>query len=490
MSIAQLLPWFPIILGVGVGGRLLGRPRGLVLGGVCALFWIVLIQASSGTRVWSDGWTVWAIILGAIAITLMGGWAGPSASESRQHGNRPISGIQSIVGGSFFHPFSARGSPKRSSRGRNAIDGDPTIDSHAADDGVGRETSQCVNLLDRITAACRRFDDWINEHRDSLDLWPAFGEFIREVLFQTCRATHVKPYRMQADSGGWVPLRDAENSGANENPLPHLIIVDHVLAMRRSYVSVAAGHENAESGSASGDRQSRQSLAWCFAIRSGEACLGLVTVGRLDASPAPPKALLDSIEQIVGQFWRTVAEASANRSAEKQDAASGLLNRSSFIQQAKIALRESELQAEPAAVAMIAIHGLRELNDNGKWEIADELIHEVGSSLREKVRLDDRFGRFDGSRFVWLLRRVDSELANLIVRQVVTRLTVLCGDRQRWQASIAVRCGLVGGDLKASDIRTLVSQALVQSRRARTEGITVATDLHGTRDLAAAGAIE
>ena len=101
----------------------------------------------------------------------------------------------------------------------------------------------------------------------------------------------------------------------------------------------------------------------------------------------------------------------------------------------------------------------------------------IGGALRRKIRMDDRLGRFDGSRFIWLLRRVDAELASLIVKQVMSRLQTLCGDRNRWRSSIAVRCGVVGSGTESPDLRTLVSHALVQSRRARLEHVTIAGEL-------------
>ncbi len=71
-----LLPWFPIILGVGVGGRLLGRSRGIGLGIICAVFWVLLVQASVGVAVWGNPLTFAALLVGSGAIISMGAWSG------------------------------------------------------------------------------------------------------------------------------------------------------------------------------------------------------------------------------------------------------------------------------------------------------------------------------------------------------------------------------------------------------------------------------
>jgi GGDEF domain-containing protein len=128
-------------------------------------------------------------------------------------------------------------------------------------------------------------------------------------------------------------------------------------------------------------------------------------------------------------------------------------------------------------VAVIALEGLRELSDSGRWEIADELVREVSALLRRKVRVDDRIGRFDESRIVLLLRRVDSELALLIVNQIMARAAGLCGDERRWRTTISARCGVVGSGIDKPDLRTLLTKALGACSRAREEGWAVASDL-------------
>jgi hypothetical protein len=91
--------------------------------------------------------------------------------------------------------------------------------------------------------------------------------------------------------------------------------------------------------------------------------------------------------------------------------------------------------------------------------------------------MDDRLARFDDSRFIWLLRRVDSELAGLIVKQTMTRLSALCEDAVRWKARIAVRCGLAGSGMEKPELRLLLCRALAQAQRARVECLPIATEV-------------
>jgi diguanylate cyclase (GGDEF)-like protein len=448
MTLTLLLPWFPILLGVGVAGRLLGRGRGFALGLVCAMFWVVLVQASAGTAMWKQPWVVVTILMGAAAIFLMGGWAGqmppddpvPIRTRSASDGSRPRAGAW------------GSDSAERSSD----------------------ETRATAGLFDRFATVIHQFDDWLVEHRDDNDPWPPFGEFIRGVLFQCCRATHVKPYRLLSEGEELMPLRQPDPFLEVKRVSARQGILGHVVTTGRSYVNGDRAQGELIGQLAHG---CPEAILWCFAVTKGTQRLGAVTAGQLDIAPANNLALLRAVEQLVAQCWCLLAETVHSRTAGKDDPGSGLYNRAAFLQAARQSLRESYAQGEPVAIAVIAVEGMRELNDAGRWEVADELVREVADSLRRKVRMDDRLGRFDGSRFIWLLRRVDAELASLIVKQVMSRLTTLCGDRNRWRSSIAVRCGVVGSGTEYPDLRTLVSHALVQSRRARLEHVTIAGEL-------------
>jgi len=438
MTLTLLLPWFPILLAVGLGGRLLGRGRGFALGLVCAMFWVVLVQASAGTGIWRQPGVVATILIGAVAIFLMGGWAG----------QMPVHELSATPSSALFR----------------APSGDP-----------GREDAEAA--LDRFATLIHQFDDWLAEHRDDSDSWPAFGEFIRGVLYQCCKATHVKPYRLLSEGEELVALREPDPLAELKRISARQGILGHVVTTGRSYVG-GDPTQGALIGQLAQDLP--EPILWCFAVTQGTQRLGAVTAGQLDVAPEANRALLRAVEQLVSQCWCMLAETVRSRTAGQDDPGSGLYNRAAFLHAAQRSLRESYAQGEPVAAAVVAVEGLRELNDSGRWEVADELIREVADTLRRKVRMDDRLGRFDGSRFIWLLRRVDAGLASLIVKQVMGRLTVLCADHSRWSAcggSVAVRCGVVGSGMGKPDVRTLVSRALAQSRRARLEHLTIAGEL-------------
>ncbi len=446
MALTLILPWFPILLAVGVGGRLLGRTRGTFLGVVCAMFWVVLSQTSAGPRIWSDPWTVMAIIAGAVAIAAMGCWSGQTLIE--------------------------QSSPAASS-------------CPSSGDNVDERSNEDQAAFLQLCEAIDRFDDWLEEHRDDGNPWPRFDELVRSVMYRCCEASHVKPYRLLSEGEELVPLREPDPLADVERLSARRGIVGHVVTTGCSYLSGDTTRGELMDKLAG---ESQESVAWCFAIRQGTRRLGVVVTGQLGIPPEHCKPLLCAMERLVNQFWCMLHETIQSRSATQDDPVSGLPTRSAFLRSAEQSLSESYEQGEPVAVVVVALEGLRELTDSGRWDVADELVREVSDALRRKVRMDDRLGRFDGHGFILLLRRVDSELASLIVKQLMSRLTAVCGDDARWRATVGVRCGVAGSGTEEPDLRTLVSRALNQSRRARLDGVSIASDL-GSISVASGAAV-
>ncbi len=433
MPMTLILLWFPIILAVAVAGRLLGATRGIAVGFACALFWVSLVQASVGVGVWHDGWTVMSLIAGSLAIVFMGGWSGQGST------------------------------------------GDP-LEALDTADGNGGAPRALVRTdeLSCISAAIHQFDEWLADHRDDVDPWPAFGELVRNILHQSCQATHVHPCRLYGDREELVALHASDNADENERRSARHGVAGHVVTSGRPYVAGDPSQGELVHTLAAEDGER---IAWCFPITMGTRRLGVVVVGRLELPPEPNRMLLRTIEQTVNQFWCTLHETRLSRSSAQRDPVSGLFTRPAFFRAADSTLRESYRQGEPVALAILAIEGLRDMSDFGRWELADEVSAEMARSLGDKLRTDDRIGRFDDSRFILLLRRVDAELASLIVGQLVTRIDTIGNNASRWGGVIRVRCGLVGSGTEQPELRSLVERALVQARRARETDVAVSIDL-------------
>jgi GGDEF domain-containing protein len=172
-----------------------------------------------------------------------------------------------------------------------------------------------------------------------------------------------------------------------------------------------------------------------------------------------------------------------------------VLTRAAFFQAGSEGLAEAFRAAEPAAVAILALEGIRSLDDDGHWDAADDIRGVISSAIKQRLRADDRIGRFDDSRFILLLRRVDSELAQLIMRELLAQVSAALRARKPYADRIELRCGLAGTGVQHADsgcpessLRALTSTALDACVRARRTAAKLASDVCSTPTEAAARA--
>lgn len=340
---------------------------------------------------------------------------------------------------------------------------------------TGSNQRDTVELwMGRVGDAMDRFNSWLAEHGQDADPWPSFGEFVRGALYECCGAMLVTPYRVAGNGKELRALREANPLVQTDCISARRGIVGHVLTTGRSFVVGSPSNGQLVESLAEG---ADKAVAWCFVIQRGTEKLGVVTAGQVAGTCAAVPVVLSVAERLIAQCWLMAADAQRMHTLEQFDPICELLSRPAFLESAQEALSESYQCGDPVAVAVLALEGLRAVNDSGRWEIADDLLRNVSGILRSKVRTEDRLGRFDGSRFAILLRRVDSELAALIVRQLMAQLTTVCGDAGRWGASIRVRCGLAGSGTGRPTLRDLVSRALSEAQRARNQNRLISTDV-------------
>jgi diguanylate cyclase (GGDEF)-like protein len=463
VNVTPFVSWFPIIVAVAFGGRLLDRVRAVMLAGLCTVFWIALTVASSDASSWADPLNAAALLAGSAAIVAMGAWASEQAVAKA---------LTAEVGA----PRDVRVSPVASA--------DAVRVRGQADAGVTPAA---------LESAIEQFDDWLESHRDEADPWPAFDEFVRSTLYATCRATHVRTYRVLSEDDDLIPLTEPPAEAGTRSPVVSARhgIIGHVVTTGRSYMAFDPGHGALLDRMADAGSPAHSTMDWCFPISQGSRRIGVVVVGRVSGmgEQAPQPAHLRLVGQTIGMFWAMLCETCRSRSAETDDPVSKVLTREAFVRLGGQALRDSYRQGEPAAVSVVALERLRQLNDSGRWELADQLVREAAAIMRDKVRSDDLLGCFDESRFLILLRRVDSELAALIAGQLVSRLQHLCADESRWRTAIRVRCGVAGSGREQPDLRSLISSAVGQCHRARKADLTLSSDVDegGAVGRAAAG---
>lgn len=457
MSWTLFLPWFPLMVVVGMAGSLLSRGHAMVAGVGCVALWFVCCFAQLRGAPGADGIVVIAVIIAAAALVVTGLWAAELSEKQRR-------------------------------------DRTDTVTARLRSDAMGTEEKTAIKtqefgllsedtpatILPRYDAFSRimaKFDDWLESHRDDADPWPRFDEFLRGVLFDVCGASHVRPYRVLSEDEHLIPLGDAECAASRLAPPIRGGILGHVIASGQSYLAHDPAHGALVDQLAA---ESDERTEWCFPITAGSRRIGLVAARqvRLQEAASPSgRAFLRGVESLINLCWTSLVEVCRARSAELDDPVSKLLTREAFLRQAEAALQDSFRQGEPAALAVINLERLRELNDGGRWLQTDQLVREVSLQLRLKVRSDDLLGRFDDSRFLVFLRRVDSELATLIVRQLLGKLESLCGE-SRWNASVRARCGVVGSGVSKPTLKQMIIDAVAACLDAGRRDVPLQSDVN------------
>ncbi len=420
-----------MMLIAGVAGRSRTFARAGVVAALCAVFWVALCVAVAGGMDELRGWSAASLAAGTAAILAIARWTSGSRRAV------PPDGLPG--------PASA-----------------PRVD---AEPPLVHDTRWIQTLL-------RQFDDWLERYRSDADPWPEFGELLRGMLYEHCGASRIKPYRILSEDEVLVPLREMESSDSND-----------LLSAREGPIArmVALGRSLRTDGDDVEDRRILQEMiglglgpvAWAFPIRQASRTIGLVFVGELDRRLAPERAHRDrlaTMELLIGQCWSTLLEVCRSRASATTDPVSGLLTRDVLIGAGEHILRECYHRREPVTVLVIAIEGLRRLDERGLWCQANAIIGQAATELAGRCRPTDLLGRFDDSRFIMILRRVDAELAKLIAGELVARLRSLeVGDLPDG-VEIGFRGGVVSSGSDTPTLASLIAVAVGQCHRARRQG--------------------
>jgi diguanylate cyclase (GGDEF)-like protein len=144
---------------------------------------------------------------------------------------------------------------------------------------------------------------------------------------------------------------------------------------------------------------------------------------------------------------RALAYAEAER-VRAEDPRTGLLVRSSFVEQADSELRRIGASGEGAALLIVDIDRFRHVNELGGEKAGDALLADIGARLRRRVRRTDIAARISADRFALLQIDLstpgDAEtLAGRLLGDLRSRRRV--GDREV-DISVSIGIAVVPGD--------------------------------------------
>lgn len=307
--------------------------------------------------------------------------------------------------------------------------------------------------------------------------WSGFDQFVREMLAEQFGAGRVRCYHVCGEANTLEPLSGSDQPIARDGPEVRGGVVGYVLSTGRPFWRGKAGQGPLVEQLA---QAATDGIAAAWPIRGEGAVVGLITIGHLPAAPAAGFVRMEIIRRAVQGFWWQVRARAALAHARRTDRPTGVLTRSELFALAEPLLSEAKTNQEPVVAVMVALEGVRALDDRADWDVRDQLLQRIGRSLAAGLRSDDLIGRFADDRFVILLRRMDSGLARLIVKKLLAgvegQLDASAGENRR----VTVRAGLVGTGLRTCTVAELLAGAMDAVRSARQRGVMLASDVDDT----------
>ena len=141
-----------------------------------------------------------------------------------------------------------------------------------------------------------------------------------------------------------------------------------------------------------------------------------VTVGVLKAMSSQPAKFTEDDVHVLGLLSDAVGAAmffAAKYDVDElfhratHDALTGLANRSLFMDRLRSVVAQGERESHPAAVLMIDMDGLKQVNDNFGHRAGDAVIAEFANRIKGAARLSDTVARLSGDEFGVILMPVD-----------------------------------------------------------------------------------
>lgn len=338
------------------------------------------------------------------------------------------------------------------------------------------QTDGATPLHDVARRMAASFVTWCEEDLPGAGAWNSFDQFIRELLAEQLGAVRVRCYQvlpgnqqlrslsqLEAQADGNLDLRCARSG-----------ILGYVATSGQDYVAADPTHgELVQQLAADAD----EPWDWVFSVRQAGQTAGLVAVGKLPSATLLERGVRQEISVLVTAFWKYVTCLEQLRLVEKTDKASGLLTRADFFDVATHALADSYAENEPVVVVVLALEGLRRLDDTGRWHDRDALIEAIGQLVKRRIRTDDIIGRFSDDRFVMLLRRLDSGLGRLIAAKVQTTADERMAQLDNLGDVLRVRVGVAGSGFERQPLESLLATAFEAVELARRRNVPLHCDL-------------
>lgn len=306
-------------------------------------------------------------------------------------------------------------------------------------------------LAPAIGELCASFNHWFAHHDAAGSLWPQFERWLRDALSQFVRAHRVRGFRRAGSEGRLVPMAGELGQAMwLGETAPSLI--QHVVETGQRFVHDAPGNGAliqqleeqwaTELAGEGGNKVLVPAPVWIVPIIATGRTTGVVVVGDLPGESQRDLALLQAVGNLIELFWSFVEQAEALAVAQRIDQASGVLSRADLTECAESVIPQSITDGEPMVVLILAVEGIRRLDDERQWSNRDWLVRQIATAMRRRLRTDDLIGRFSDDTFVAVLRRLDVGLGKLIAEKLLVSVREAMREQPMLAGMIHLRCAL------------------------------------------------
>jgi diguanylate cyclase (GGDEF)-like protein len=152
------------------------------------------------------------------------------------------------------------------------------------------------------------------------------------------------------------------------------------------------------------------------------------------------------------------------------DLLTGLSNRATFMERARLELERSGRTGEPLAVVMLDIDHFKAVNDRFGHPAGDRVLAGVAQGIQTRIRGIDLAGRYGGEEFILLLVNVEEADALAAVERIRKGVALLAPPKVPCSVTASAGVAIHHGRFEMARVEELVKRADAALYRSKQEG--------------------
>ncbi|MDX6664884.1 MAG: hypothetical protein QOG68_1090 [Solirubrobacteraceae bacterium] len=203
---------------------------------------------------------------------------------------------------------------------------------------------------------------------------------------------------------------------------------------------------------------------------------GVLSVGyrRPHAAGAEELRLLETFAELAAAACRNANAAAGFALAARTDALTGCLNHAALQDGLRREIERSSRSPQELSLVLIDLDGFKQVNEQHGHLVGDEVLRQVGESLRSAVRPYDLCARYGGDEFAILCTDSDEQGAAIIATRAIERLVATLADVDGAQGTGAT-AGVAHWEAgqTATDLLEAADRALLYGKQQGGRGATI-----------------